>query len=168
MRREEAIREVYHRHGDKLRFLVVGLWNAIFSYGLFLLALEVLSEPLGAFAGSEVRWLSQVGQHYYLVVQWFTWVPAVVQSTATMKYIAFRSGGRLWPQVGRAYLVYLPAQGLSTLLLWLTVRVLRMTPEIGQLVTIVFTVVFSYVGHKYFTFGLPLVTAGALEEPRGD
>jgi hypothetical protein len=69
-----------------------------------------------------------------------------------MKYLVFRSRGRLLPQVAKAYLVYIPTQVAGSLLLWLTVQVLHMTPQIGGLVTVAVTTVASYLGHKYFTF----------------
>jgi hypothetical protein len=153
----------YEQHGDKLRFLVLGVWNSAFSYLLFLGGLAVLGDPLSALAGSDIRVLALLGRNYYLVIQWITWSVAVIQSTATIKYAVFRSPGRFWPQVRRSYLVYLPTQGLSTVLLWLMVRVLQLTPAIGQLVTIVIAAVFSYLGHKYFTFASPREVAEILE-----
>lgn len=142
------------RHGEKLRYLVVGAWNTAFGYAAFLLALRFLGPPLQALSGSAfAEWASR---YYYIIVQWTVWVVTVVSATAAMKYFAFRSKGRLLHQVGRAYLVYLPAQGLSSGILWLTVRVMGLTPAVGQLVTIAFATVFSYLGHKYFTFKVPL------------
>jgi len=131
-------REFYERHGEKLRFLIVGGWNTAFSVLLFNALLLVF------------------GHRSYLLLFWTMWVFAVVQSTATMKYFAFRSGGHFWRQVARAYFIYLPALGLSTLLLWSGVTVLHLSPSLAQLITIFFTTIFSYVGHKYFTFRVPL------------
>jgi putative flippase GtrA len=142
------------RHGEKLRYLLVGVWNTAIGYVVFLLALRYLGPTLQALSGSGLAdWISH---YYYLVVQWAVWVVMVVNSTVTMKYFAFRSKGHLLHQIGRAYLVYLPAQGLSSAILWLTVKVLGLSPAIGQLVTIAFATVFSYLGHKYFTFRVPL------------
>ena len=50
----------------------------------------------------------------------------------------------------------MPAQGLSTLLLWLAVQVIGLTPALGALAAIFVTTIFSYIGHKYFTFKVPL------------
>ena len=134
----ERAKSLYDVHGDKLRFLLVGVWNTLFSVLAFNVALLV------------------AGSTHYLIVFWGVWVVAVVQSTASMKYFAFRSKGGLWRQIGRAYFIYLPAQGLSSVLMWLGVDVLHFSPQISQLGTIVMTTVFSYFGHKYFTFRLPL------------
>lgn len=142
----EKLRAVYAAHGEKVRFLVVGIWNTAFSVLLFNLLLLV------------------AGREHYLVWFWVSWVFSVVQSTATMKYFAFRSQGHFWRQVGRAYFIYLPAQGLSTLLLWLAVTVAHLSPQVAQLITIFFTTIFSYLGHKYFTFKVPLEVGEVADE----
>ena len=141
-----GFRGAYDRHGEKLRFLLVGIWNTAFSVLLYNALLLV------------------VGHERYLVVFWLTWVIAVVQSTATMKYFAFRSKGDFWRQTGRAYFIYLPAQGLSTLLLWLAVTIAHLSPQLAQLITIFVTTIFSYVGHKYFTFRVPLEIGEVADE----
>jgi len=144
--RAEKLRGVYSAHGEKLRFLIVGVWNTVFSVLLFNALLLV------------------VGHDHYLVVFWVVWVFAVVQSTATMKYFAFRSQGDFWHQAGRAYFIYLPAQGLSTFLLWLAVTVMQISPPLAQLVTILVSTIFSYFGHKYFTFRVPVDIGDVVDE----
>lgn len=155
---------LYEVHGDKLRFLIAGAWNTAFSYGLFVGALAVLGGPLGTLASSSARPVAWLGEHAYLIVQWLTWVVAVVQSTATMKYLVFRRPGDFGSQVRRAYLIYLPAQGLSSLILWLSVTVVHLAPQVGQLIAIAVTTVVSYLGHKYFTFALPAEAGGVLDD----
>lgn len=125
-------------HGEKVRFLVVGVWNTAFNLVLFNVMLLVFGHPL------------------YLVWFWVAWVISVVQSTVTMKYFAFRSKGRLIRQVARSYVIYLPAQGLATVLMWFAVAVLHLLPQVAQLVTVGLTTIFSYFGHKYFTFRIPI------------
>lgn len=150
---------LYDAHGEKIRYLVVGVCNTALSYVLFLALLALLGPPLRALADAPSGLVAQVGHSYYLVAQWVGWVLMVPVSTTTMKYLAFRSKGRLLPQVGRAYLIYLPAQGLSSLILWATVRVAGLSPQIGQLVAIGVVTVFTYLGHKYFTFRVPMEAA---------
>lgn len=154
--RKDALGRAYDRHGDKLRFLVVGACNTAISYVLFLALLATLGPQLQSLADSSSSPIAWVGEHYYVAVQWIGWVFMVPVSTTTMKRFAFRSPGNWGRQVVRGYFVYLPAQGLASLLLWLSVRVIGLSPAVGQLVTIAFTTVFSYLGHKYFTFRLPL------------
>ncbi len=149
------LRSLYDVHGEKLRYLISGAWNTAFGYGLFVGALYVLRPVLAPIAQSSTPWLALLGENYYLLVSWLSWILAVVQSTAVMKYLVFRKPGHLWKQVGKAYLVYLPAQALSSLILWIMVEVAGTRPELGQLVAVFVTVIFSYFGHKYFTFSTP-------------
>lgn len=125
-------------HGEKVRFLAVGVWNTGFNLVLFNVLLLALGHSL------------------YLVWFWVAWVISVVQSTVTMKYLAFRSKGRLMRQVARSYVIYLPAQGIATALMWFAVAVLHLLPPVAQLVTVGLTTIFSYFGHKYFTFRMPI------------
>lgn len=129
---------LYDLHGEKLRFLIVGVWNTLFSVLTFNLLLLVF------------------GREYYLPCFWASWIVSIPQSTLTMKYLAFRRGGPILAQVARAFLIYLPAQGLATAIMWFTVQVLNLLPSLAQLITIVVTTVFSYLGHKYFTFRVPV------------
>ena len=141
---------------ERIRYLVVGVWNTAFGYVLFVSLLWLLSPPLRSLASSPLPFVALVGRNYYLVISWIGWVAAVPQSTLTMKYFVFRSRGNALTQIGRAYFVYLPAQILGSVVLWLTVQILLLSPPVGALVTIVVTTVISYIGHKYFTFRTPL------------
>jgi putative flippase GtrA len=129
-----------------------------------------LGPALRTLESSSLPPLQWIGHAYYLVVGWVGWVFAVPQSTVTMKYFVFRSRGKLLHEIWRAYFIYLPAQGLGTVILWFMVQILGMSPPIGSLTTIVVTTIFSYVGHKYFTFRKPLevgeVYDQALLEPQ--
>lgn len=147
---------LYEMHGEKFRYLIVGVWNTIFGYGVFLLLLALLGDPIRVWSSSSNSVVALVGGHYYLVVQWLGWVVAVPQSTLTMKYLVFKRGGRALPQIGRAFFIYLPAQALSSVILWASVSVLHLVPQAGALVAIFVTTIFSYLGHKYFTFRVPL------------
>lgn len=148
----QTAKAIYDRHGEPLRFLVVGAWNTGFSYILFavmLWGLEPSLAPLASSANATVAW---IGEHYYLIVQWLSWAIAVWQSTWTFKVLVFHSKGHFISEVVRSYFVYLPLQGFSSLSLWLLVSRAGMHPLAGQLVTVGVAAVLSYVGHKYFTF----------------
>jgi putative flippase GtrA len=131
------LRSLYARHGDKFRYVLVGVWNTIFFVLLFNLVLHV------------------TGPAYYFPVFWGVWVIGVVQSTIAFKYLAFRSPGPLWHQVWRAYFVYLPVQAMASLLLWLGVDVAHLSPRLVQLALVILQTILTYLGHKYFTFRRP-------------
>lgn len=134
--------------GRRIRFLVFGVLNAVFGYALFWLALAVLGRPIELATGLGPRSAA-------IVLQWGTWVLAVVEATATMKYFVFRSQGAFWPQVGRAYFVYLPAQGVAAFVLYAALVYLGLGALMGQLLAVAATTVLSYFGHTYFTFRMP-------------
>jgi len=159
-----GVRRFYAEHGDKLRYLIAGVFNTVVGYSLFLTTLFVLKPVIGGLSGSPSSLLAFIGRNYFIVAQWLAWVISVPIGTASMKYFAFRSKGRYPHQVFRAYFVYLPAQGISTLLLWLGVSVAHLSPAIAQLAAVVVGTVFSYIGHKYFTFRVPLDTGEVVPE----
>jgi len=145
----EKLRGVYDEHGEKLRYLIVGIWNTVFSYAMFWLAIKLFSVPIEVSFGLGPKSVA-------LLLQWAAWVLAVVQSTVTMKYFAFRSKGHLGRQILRAYFIYLPAQGLSSLILWAGMQFLGLPALVAQLAAVFVTTIISYFGHKYFTFRVPL------------
>jgi putative flippase GtrA len=150
------LRSAYDVHGEKLRYLVVGVWNTAFSYVLFYLGIRLFAGPIELATHADPKVVA-------IIIQWGSWVLAVVQSTVTMKYVAFRSKGSLGKQIARAYVIYLPAQGLSMVILWVAMLALtpalgdRLAAVIGQLFAVFVTTIFSYFGHKYFTFRVPPV-----------
>ncbi|MDR3685382.1 MAG: GtrA family protein [Coriobacteriia bacterium] len=159
----DKVRGLYDAHGEKLRYLVVGVWNTVFSYLLFLLGIRLFASPLEAATRLDPKIVA-------IIIQCAAWVLAVVQSTVTMKYIAFRSKGNLRKQIARAYVIYLPAQGLSMVILWVAMLVLtpglgsRYAAMVGQLFAVFVTTIFSYFGHKYFTFRVPLEVGAVIPE----
>jgi putative flippase GtrA len=151
---------------ERWRYLLVGGWNTLFSYLLFLGLLALLTGPMRSLDSSPAWPLAWIARDYYVAIGWIGWVFAVPQSTLTMKYLVFRSRGHVLPQIGKAYLVYIPTQIIGSVLLWLTVSLLGLTPQVGALVTVAVTTIASYLGHKYFTFKTPTVPGGHLPRAR--
>ncbi len=148
------LRDLYDAHGEKLRYLIVGVWNTALGYGVFWLAITFLATPLREATRLDFKVVA-------LVLQWAVWVVMVVNSVAMMKYFAFRTKGHLGKQILRGYVVYLPAQGISTLILFGFMQALGGGPtaaKLGQAAAVAIATVFSYIGHKYFTFRVPLET----------
>jgi len=143
---------IYAAHGEKLRYLIVGGGNTILGYGMFLVMLalaEAWLKPAVSSSNAVVAWLAG---HDYLVAQLAAWALMVPVSTTSFKYLVFHSKGAWAPQVARSYLVYAPAQGVSALTLWLAVRIVGLSPALGQIIAVAAATIFSYLGHKHFTF----------------
>jgi len=124
---------------ERSRYLIVGAWNAAFGYVLF------------------VALVALCGRNNYLLASWVAWIIAAPQSAMTMKYLAYDRSGRLLPEFTRAYFLYLAPQGLTTVLLWASVRLLGLSPELGGLTAIAVAAVLSYLVHAYLAFRPPLV-----------
>lgn len=147
-----TVQELRDAHGEKIAYLVVGLWNTIFSYLVYAGLLGIFRPALIPMSDSDVFALAWIGGHYYLTAQWTAWVLSVPQSTLAFRQLVFHTSGSIAGQVGRAFLVYVPLQLLSSGLLWLFSGLLRWPPLLGQLPTIAVATVLSYVLHKQFTF----------------
>jgi putative flippase GtrA len=148
-----SLRPYYDKHEDKLRYLVAGMWNTLFAMALYNLLLSLLQPSVHSLASDPNAVLAFLGRNDYNVIFWINWVLCVPQATLAMKYFAFRTpSGRTRREIGKAYFVYLPAQLVSSGIVWLTVEHMHLSPRIAQVFAIAFATVFSYLGHKYFTF----------------
>jgi putative flippase GtrA len=142
---------------EQTRYLVVGGWNVLLGYGMFLVTLALLGSPLHALATSPIPFLTLVGRNYFVVGSWVGWLLVVLLDSLAMSHLAYRSTGKALAQIRRAYFVYLPAQVLNVVLLWMSVRFLGLSPLVGYPVVIAVTAAMSYVAHAYFAFRAPLV-----------
>lgn len=153
--RLEALELLYRSHGDKIRFLFVGMLNTAFGYGLYLVLLAMTRIGLEAASAAGVGIPTVITGNYFLISQWASWVLSVPFGTWTLKNLVFRSPGRYLPQMIKAYAVYLPGTLVNSVGLWLAVQALGLAPSVGQLLALTVAVMISYLGHKYFTFRTP-------------
>jgi len=144
-----------HRFEEPIRFLVIGGINTLVGYGLFAFMLWLLTPLISPWAQSSFRVIALAGSHSYAVIQWVNWATCVPFSTFMMRRFVFKKGGSYLKQVGRAYGVYLPAQLVASVVLILCVRIFGFAPLVGQAISIVFSTIISYLGHKFFTFRVP-------------
>jgi putative flippase GtrA len=141
------IRALLRAHGDKLLFLVVGGINTVFSFALFAAFLWVADRFV---PGIRENWV-QVD-----IVLALSWVFAVTFSWGMFKLFVFRTRGTNWAREWlRSYLVYAPSLVMNLGALGALVGLLHLPPLVGQAIWAVFMAVYSYFGHKWFTFGSP-------------
>lgn len=143
----ERIKALLHAHGDKLLFLVVGGVNTVFSFGLFALFLWIASLFIPGVRGNWV----QVD-----IVLVASWLISVTFSWGMFKLIVFRTRGTNWVREWmRSYAVYAPSLVMNLGVLAALVGLLHIPALLGQAGWAVFMAVYSYFGHKWFTFGTP-------------
>ena len=125
----------YRRHQEKINYLAVGVWNTIFGYltflGLYLLFNHVV---------------------HYLIILLISNFLSISNAYVGYKIFVFKTKGNYLQEYGRFYLVYGSALLLNFALLPLCVELFKLSPPVAQGGLIFLNVVFSYLGHKNFSF----------------
>jgi len=142
----EGSEPLWRRHQIKIRFLVVGAWNTVFGYVVFLILNEVfnrfLSPPYVAYMTASV-----LGN-----------VLAITNAFFFHKYFTFKSKEEGWDAF-REYFrfsgTYLFSFIIGLILLPVFVEIIGMTPQVAAAVIILICTVFSYLGHSRFSFRSP-------------
>lgn len=124
------------RHREKVLYLMVGGWNTVFGYVLWVV-LDLLLSP----------------QLSYLTTLAISWPFAILNAYVCYRFIVFHSPGPWWKELPRFSLVYVVVLFLDLVVLPFLVRVLPFNVYVCQAGFITFVVVISYLGHKYFSFG---------------
>lgn len=132
-------RAVYARHGEKLRFLAIGVWNTAFSAGV----LWLLDRYIPYDAHSPVQ------QEAILILNW---VIAVTQNFITFKFLVFRSKGNWLREYARMYVTYAATFVVQSVLILALQAWLGWGLFWSSIPTLLFVTIASYFGHKYFTF----------------
>jgi putative flippase GtrA len=120
--------------GEKVRFVLVGLWNTGFGFLVF-------GGFLSAF-GEGLYWLALVFSHI------------ISSSLAFVLYRrwVFRVTGFAVTDFVRFHIVYLSSFALNAVLLVLFVTVGGVPPLLAQAICQVLVLLVNFLGHKYFSF----------------
>jgi len=89
----------------------------------------------------------------YLVLLLISNVLSITNAYIGYKLLVFKTRGNYFREYLRFYMVYGAAILINFLLLPIAVEVLKITPPVAQGILMWLTVVVSYIGHKYFSFG---------------
>lgn len=120
---------------ERIRFLLVGGFNTVFGYAVFVAAVATVGEAT-----------------HYLVALLVSHVVAVLVAFAGHRWIVFRVRGSVLRDLVRFWSVYGAILGVNVLMLPLLVEVAGVPVLAAQAVFIVLTVVSSWLGHKHFSF----------------
>lgn len=129
----KKIEQIWFKINQKIRFLLVGGFNTVFAYGVF------------------VGLYQLVGLNYNLalITQYFITVNV---SIFTMRYYVFQSHGNLKAEYVKAGSVYVGMYFFNAFALNFFVIVLNLGPVIGQALYLVVSTIITYILHKYFSF----------------
>jgi len=129
------------------RYLLVGTGNTLFGYGTFAALVAILDRMM---------------PHGYILASVLSSVVNITVSYLDYKWFVFKTKGKYLREWARCLVVYSSAIVLNAVLLPVAVFAIRRwttyysaAPYIGGAVLIVLTTIFSFVGHKNFSFRSP-------------
>lgn len=131
----ENILNYWFRVNEKIRFLLVGGYNTLFSYLLFCLLQHMLK-----------------GIFHYMVILLFCHLITVFNSFVNLKYFVFRSNKNFLFEYLKVNIVYAVYFVLNAILLYILKDILQVNIYIAQLICIIILTTGSYFSHKYFSF----------------
>lgn len=129
----KKIEQIWFKINQKIRFLLVGGFNTVFAYGVF----------VGLYQ------LAGLNYNLALIMQYFITVNV---SIFTMRYYVFQSHGNLKAEYVKAGSVYVGMYFFNAFALNFFVIVLNLGPVIGQALYLVVSTIITYILHKYFSF----------------
>ncbi|WP_447984329.1 GtrA family protein [Nitrospira sp. Nam74] len=130
------MKALYEKHGVKLHYLLVGGWNTIFGYGVFVV-LHYATVPLHI---------------HYEVVLILSQIISVTSAYLLYKKFVFRTKGHYFQEYCRFWAFYWLSLLANVVLLPLLVEVLHQDLILSQALLIVLSAVTSYFWHANHTF----------------
>lgn len=117
-----------------VRYLLIGLYNTVVGYLLFVLVNHVLGNIT-----------------HYLVILGVSFILSLTHAYIGQRFIVFRSDAPWIQEYFRFFIVNLSGMAGNVLLLTLFVES-GMELMLAQAISVVIVTVFSYFGHRYFSF----------------
>jgi len=135
--------QIWRNHETKARFVLVGMWNTIFSYLLFI-ALDYLFNLFFA-----PRYVA------YMLAAVICNIVAVTIAYFLHKHFTFKSktkGKDAFKEYIRFYMTYIFTSVVSLILLPIFVEILKFDPKISAAIIMSLLAVVSYISHRRFSF----------------
>ncbi len=120
----------------RIRYVIVGAWNTLFSYIAFVILYYVTSSI----------------KLHYMVVLILSQIVGLTNAYVCYKLFVFKTKGNVIHEYFRFYLVYGFSFLVNIVLIFLFVDVLYFNPVISQGVIASIVVLISYLGHNNFSF----------------
>lgn len=134
------MKRLYKKHQEKINYLLVGGWNTVFGYGVFVSLYYLFAAKV-----------------HYLVIWLISNILAITNAYIGYKAFVFKTRGNYLLEYLRVYVVYGGSMALNLIYLPFCVEILKITPPVAQAGWIAVNFVFSYLGHKHFSFSSRLV-----------
>ncbi len=131
------------RFPEKIRFLLVGGYNTVFSYLLYVSFLYLFTTCLSAYITEAVA---------PQVALFLSFALSSINSYLTQKFYVFNTRGHYMTEYVRCLGSWGINYLLNMFLLWLFTTILAVNPYLAQLIIAIILTVTSYVLLKYFAF----------------
>ncbi len=131
------------KHQVKIRFILVGIWNTIFGYLVFVLLDTLFSHVF------------QKRYYAYMTALTFAQIISVVNAYVFHKYVTFRSSTKnsaMITEFLRFSTTYVVTFCFNMIFLPILVELVHLTPKIAGAVLLLITTGMSYLGHSRFSF----------------
>lgn len=129
----------YRKHNAEIhrvaRYLIIGGWNTLFGIGIYTILYELLHTRAN-----------------YLVLMIPANILAITNAYFGYKLFVFKTRGNYLREYLRCYVVYGGGIALSFVLMYLLVSILKLHPILAQFPCVLISIIFSYFGHKRFSF----------------
>ena len=119
---------------DKIRFLLIGGFNAGVSYLIYLISCLIL------------------GEHYYQVSLALAWIISSVVSFTTQKFLVFNVNGDLIKQYLKCCTTWVFSYLINAFFLELLVKHLNVNVYLGQIIATLIAAIFTYILFKKYAF----------------
>ena len=119
---------------DKLRFFLVGGFNAAFSYVIFSIALYL------------------IGQEFYLLCVALQWIISSIFSFTNQKIFVLCTKGHWFKEYFKCCTTWVVSYTCNALILEAIVRYITKNVYVGQFFSILITSVVTYILFKHFAF----------------
>ena len=120
------------------RYLVTGVWNTAFGYGVFALLVALMAPRV-----------------HYLLIGIAASVLAITNAYIVHKIFVFKTRGNYLREYGRYYVIYGATTVGGLALLALFVEGFGLNLYLAQACALGLQVIGSFVGHRRFSFGVP-------------
>ena len=131
----KLINSISNLSKERIKFLIGGIWNTIFGY-LFSVAIFKSFEEL----------------FHTLLIAFFVNFVSISQSFFIYKKFVFCSEGNWLKEWLKSFVVYGLSGLISSLLIWFMLDWLSIDIIYAQGYVILIIAIFSYFGHKHYTF----------------
>ena len=140
---KQIAHDLWLNHQKKVRFILVGVWNTVFGYLVFV-AFDYIFERL--FSPRYVAYMSAAILANIL---------AILNAFIFHKFVTFRSplrGIAIVSEFFRFFSMYLFSFFLGLILLPVFVELFHLDPKIAAALMVPITTIISYFGHSRFSF----------------